>query len=182
MARVKHNMHKSPAYRRWGYMKSRCTRDPKYLRAGITVCARWVDSFENFYADMGPPPSPKHTLDRIDGTKGYSPDNCRWATVAEQNRNLRTNHRINGELTVEIAERVGVSRTAIKYRAKQGLPLDAPPIHERPTCKAGHEWTEENTYLAVVARKNGGTRVQKYCRLCRAKHQADLRERRKTNL
>lgn len=181
MPKVKHAMHKTSVYRRWIYMKGRCARDPNYLSAGITVCERWVDSFENFYADMGDPPSPKHTLDRIDGTRGYSPDNCRWATVREQNRNLRTNARIKGELVVEIAERAGVSRTAVKYRAKQGLPLDAPPIQDRPTCKAGHEWTDENTYLAVVSRKNGGTRVQRYCRACRAQHQADLRTRRKLN-
>jgi hypothetical protein len=50
-------------------------------------------------------------------------------------------------------------------------------LERRTHCKAGHEWNEENTYLAVVTRKQGGTRTQRYCRICRAKHQADLRKR-----
>jgi hypothetical protein len=49
----------------------------------------------------------------------------------------------------------------------------------RDTCRAGHPWNEDNTYLATVKRKQGGTREQRYCRVCRAQHQADLRERRK---
>jgi len=80
MARTTHGMHKHPAYKRWIYMKMRCTSDPRYIAKGITVCDRWLHSFENFYADMGDPP-PRHTLDRKDGTKGYSPDNCRWGHV-----------------------------------------------------------------------------------------------------
>lgn len=50
-------------------------------------------------------------------------------------------------------------------------------IERRTHCRAGHEWNEDNTYLAIVKRKQGGTRYQRYCRVCRAKHQADLRER-----
>lgn len=49
----------------------------------------------------------------------------------------------------------------------------------RETCRAGHPWDEDNTYLAIVKRKQGGTREQRFCRACRAQHQADLRERRK---
>jgi hypothetical protein len=49
----------------------------------------------------------------------------------------------------------------------------------RDTCKAGHPWTDENTYVTFVKRKQGGIRPQRYCRVCRAQHQADLRERRK---
>lgn len=51
----------------------------------------------------------------------------------------------------------------------------------RTQCKAGHEWNDDNTYLATVKRKQGGTRTQRYCRQCRAQHQADLRNRRKGN-
>jgi hypothetical protein len=175
MPKVKHGMSNSPAYRRWIDMKSRCARDPKYV--GITVCERWANSFANFYADMGDPPEGL-TLDRIDGTKGYSPDNCRWATYKEQNRNLKSNKLINGEFVSDIAKRSGVSRSTIEYRHTQGLPLEDKPINERDQCKAGHEYTEANTYWTEVKRKQGGVRMQRFCRKCRAEHQSALRERR----
>jgi hypothetical protein len=180
MTKAKHGMYQSATYKRWIYMKSRCAKDPSYVAKGITVCERWAHSFTNFYADMGDPP-PKHTLDRIDGTKGYSPDNCRWATYKEQNRNLSSNTWIGGELMGDIAQRAGVHRNTVDYRRKQGLKVDAPRIDVRGTCKAGHEWNDDNTYLATVKRKQGGTRTQRYCRQCRAQHQADLRNRRKGN-
>ncbi len=87
-----HEMRGAPEYRAWDAMKQRCT-NPKnvgwdrYGGAGITVCERWMRSFENFLADMGPRPGPDYSLDRIDGAKGYAPDNCRWATRSEQQRN-----------------------------------------------------------------------------------------------
>jgi hypothetical protein len=64
---------------------------PNYGGRGITVCDRWRESFENFYADMGDRP-PRHSLDRIDSNKNYEPQNCRWATKRVQSNNCRTNH------------------------------------------------------------------------------------------
>ena len=181
MRSIKHGMYKTTVYKRWVYMKSRCNTEPKYVAQGIRVCDRWLHSFENFYADMGDLPSPKHTLDRIDGNKGYAPDNCRWATYKEQNRNLRSNVWVDGELVGDIAQRAGVHRQTVYYRKTKGLLLDAPNIAERGTCKAGHPWSDENTYVTTVKRKQGGTRTQKYCRICRAKHQADLRQRKNSS-
>ncbi len=74
-------------------MLDRCSRkkNPAYKHyggRGIKVCKHWKQ-FENFYADMGPRPSADLSLDRIDNDKGYSLDNCRWATKEEQNNNYR---------------------------------------------------------------------------------------------
>jgi len=88
----RHGKTKTPEYGIWKTMKSRCgNRNTQsyvnYGGRGITVCDRWKNSFEAFLLDMGERPSRAHSIDRRDGTKGYSPDNCRWATPMEQAAN-----------------------------------------------------------------------------------------------
>jgi hypothetical protein len=88
----------SPEYDCWRNMKARCLNPGKtsfnyYGGRGIQVCDRWLSSFENFYADMGPKPTPQHSIDRIDPDGDYGPSNCRWATKSEQSRNQRRNLR-----------------------------------------------------------------------------------------
>ena len=84
----------SAEWRSWRAMKTRCTNahssDYKnYGGRGITVCPRWLHSFQNFLSDMGLKPTAKHTLDRINNDGNYEPKNCRWATAKEQRDNRR---------------------------------------------------------------------------------------------
>ena len=80
-------------YTAWASMKDRCNNQNSrsyylYGARGIRICERW-GHFENFLADMGEPPSPSHSLDRIDNYGHYAPSNCRWATKKEQTQNRR---------------------------------------------------------------------------------------------
>jgi len=90
----------SPTYKSWRSMLTRCDRDLGYITAGIKVCERWK-SFENFLADMGSRPR-KRTIDRKNNLKGYTPDNCRWATSIQQSRNTSSNvmFTLNGKTQV----------------------------------------------------------------------------------
>lgn len=76
-------------YRIWKAMKARCkapsVRKGVYL--SIEVCERWRNSYNAFIEDMGPAPTTEHSIDRIDNTKGYYKENCRWATAKEQSSN-----------------------------------------------------------------------------------------------
>lgn len=114
-------------YNSWRAMKARC-KDPKYWAykryggRGIKVCERWLN-FENFIADMGRKPSPKHSLDRLDGDRDYTPQNCRWS---DQYRQMSHTSRsrlltINGETRhmADWARFYGVNLHTVYSRAKR---------------------------------------------------------------
>lgn len=86
----------SKEYSSYWNMKQRCLNPNNkqyddYGGRGIKICDRWLGAygFNNFYEDMGDKPSPDLSLERIDNNQGYNPDNCKWATRTEQNRNQR---------------------------------------------------------------------------------------------
>lgn len=84
----------TPEYMAWGAMKQRCLNPnvpayPDYGGRGITVCQEWIDSFEAFYAHVGPRPGPEYSLDRRDNEGNYEPGNVRWTTWDIQVRNRR---------------------------------------------------------------------------------------------
>lgn len=93
-ANKRHGLSKTKVHNTWTDILNRVQRtsDPRYKDyggRGITVCDSWR-VFENFYRDMGEPPSPHHSIDRIDNSKGYFKNNCKWSTSTEQSRNRRT--------------------------------------------------------------------------------------------
>jgi hypothetical protein len=126
----------------WRTIKVRCYNPknasyPNYGGRGIFMCERWRESFENFYADVGPKPSAEYTLDRIDNSGPYAPENCRWITRQQQSLNTRRNHLLtfDGETKPisEWSKSLGFPQAVIGKRLKRGwsvkealtLPLSA---------------------------------------------------------
>jgi hypothetical protein len=129
-----HMKSKTKTYNSWMNLKQRCLnpKNPKfkyYGGRGIKVCNRWLDSFDNFFKDMGEVP-PKGSIERINNNGDYSPENCRWATSKEQSSNRRSNKFIthNGETLgiCEWSQRLGGSVSLITYRLQRGWdPIEA---------------------------------------------------------
>lgn len=128
---------RSPTYAVWIAMRDRCLNEhathwPSYGGRGIGICQRWLDSYEAFLSDMGQRPTGL-TIDRIDPDGDYEPDNCRWATRKEQQRNRRITrslticgetipvvsaceiYGIKSNTVIGAARRMNVSRTEAFY-------------------------------------------------------------------
>lgn len=125
----KHGGRRTPEYAVWSRMVRRCHNPDAaaynlYGGRGITVCEAWRKDFAAFIADMGPRPSSKHSIDRINTNGGYSPDNCRWATALEQVRNRRTTVRIDGIPLAALTAAGSVKYATAHKRLMDGRPLD----------------------------------------------------------
>ncbi len=123
----------SKLYRTWRSAKNRCFNPnaDKYLSyggAGITMHPEWAASFPAFAAGVGEPPSPKHTIDRIDNEKNYEPGNVKWSTAKEQANNTSSNVRLTLHGTTKTqtqwAEEVGMSTNTIRNRLRKGWTVE----------------------------------------------------------
>jgi len=121
-----------PEYKAWAAMKQRCYNQNNqywtdYGGRGIKVCKRWLNSFENFFNDMGKRPSEKHSIDRIDNNKNYSPANCHWATAKQQCNNTRKNIfiTINGikKTRKQWCNIYNIDESTVAWRIKHGWPV-----------------------------------------------------------
>lgn len=119
-----HGMRNSSEYHVWCTMKQRCL-NPKHVYyrnyggRGIVVCNKWLQ-FENFIADMGRKPHKSDTLERLDNNKGYTPDNCIWASRVVQSHNTRAykrnRHGISGVYKRRNGTwRVNISNNGLKF-------------------------------------------------------------------
>lgn len=126
-----HGQSRTLTYKIWTGMKSRCftpsaTGYENYGGRGISVCGRWMN-FENFLSDMGECPEGM-SIDRKNSDANYSPDNCRWATRKEQNRNQRRLMYLTlggkTQCASAWADEVGMQVSSLVGRIKRGWPVD----------------------------------------------------------
>lgn len=137
-----HKMTKTRTYRVWWGVRCRglglyARKD--YADKGITVCERWL-TFENFLADMGERPKGRMTIERVDNSKGYSPENCVWAGYDVQARNKCNNRKLDidgvSKCITDVARDSGMNLGTLAHRIKMGATVAeaiANPIKRRPT-------------------------------------------------
>lgn len=180
----KHGMHGSPEYWTWVDISRRCyTKTFKqykdYGGRGIKMSDEWRDSFEAFYRDMGPKPSPQHSIDRKDNDGDYCKENCRWTTKGVQANNTRANvyYEINGEkLTIaQMADKFDMPYSTMRTRLIY-LPVEAAIdrnvkfedfVYEiegmTKTMKEWLLWSDISFEEYVVRRRDGWTITEALC-------------------
>lgn len=159
LSRNSHGMSYTAEYHAWSAMIQRCYNPnmdnyPIYGGRGITVCPEWRASFDAFFADMGPRPSPQHSLDRIDNAGGnYEKSNCRWTTIDVQAVNRRTTiwityhgetHTANEWEDTPGCQARNIKARNILDRLRSGWPLeDAMTIPASSSRKEAHRRSKE---------------------------------------
>lgn len=120
----------SPELKCYRKMRERCLSTAckdygNYGGRGIVICDRWLEAFDNFLSDMGPRPSAKHSIERLDVDGPYAPDNCVWATKSAQANNTRASAfvTIDGrkQTVSQWLRELGVARTTYYRRLGKGL-------------------------------------------------------------
>jgi len=175
---TKHGLaRKCPEYTSWMQMKARCLNAkhkswPWYGGRGITIANEWIDDFKLFFSYVGPKPSPKHSIDRINNNGNYEPGNVRWATSSAQNSNKRSNRIIsfNGKSQTlsQWARDLGINQATLGERIdERGWSIDDALSHG-PVCpiKLEHagqlmtarQWAELKgiNYSTLKSRLNSG--------------------------
>lgn len=156
------DQHFTKEYHAWRNMIRRCEcacvdRYASYGGRGVTVCARWRNSFETFLEDVGYAPTPEHTLDRIDVNASYEPNNVRWATRKQQARNKQNTILVefDGALTplIDLAERHNVPYSRVVARYRKGWSVSDAIF--TPPRKRTLTYHGETKPLSVWARKIG---------------------------
>ena len=159
-----HGASSDPEYNVWKSMKARCHGkhvDKNYGGRGIVVCDAWRNSYASFKADMGPRPSPEHSIDRIDNNGPYAPGNCRWVTRDVQNRNKRDNRLLtfNGEtrLAYDWGEIVGLPGVEVRKRVHNGM---APELALTKPLKQRRKLNEKLVLEMRAEYASGGVTMQ----------------------
>ncbi len=133
-------------YRTWAHILTRCENPScedfgRYGGRGITVCERW-HNYELFLSDMGRKPSVSHSIERIDNSLGYSPENCKWATPKEQANNTRRNLRFEfgGEILTlaQWSDRLQINYGTLKKRLLRLKWTTERAFTERPIRRIRH--------------------------------------------
>jgi len=135
-----------PLWKTWFRIITRCY-NPSYKKyhcyggRGITVCERWRNSFDAFASDMGPKPTPKHTIERKNNNGNYEPENCCWATMKEQANNRRNTHHwnVNGvcKSIANWAKECGFSKQRMYQRLKNETLLEIVSKYPKARLAAG---------------------------------------------
>lgn len=146
----------TPEFATWIRMLDRCGNQnnskawKSYGGRGIKVCERWLNSFKNFLADMGPRPSANHSIDRIDNDGDYCPENCRWATRRQQANNKTNNfiieHNGKRQSLAMWCHETGLSDGTIRGRINLGWSMD--DVLGRPQRKVT-KWGKKSRSIAT---------------------------------
>lgn len=159
-----------PEYFIWYAMIRRCENQKshgyhRYGGRGIRVCDQWLDSFWQFFSDMGPRPD-GGTIERKDNDKGYSPDNCVWASRKRQQNNQSRNHLVtwNGETktVTQWAEEIGIRANTIIYRLRRGWPIEC--VFSADTSKRTGPKAEQRAKDVANSRESR----KSLCKMCGA--------------